>query len=1009
LGRPERIFKGEHAALTHTPTRLLLPVAALLGLAGIAQPAQNGQCLVGICGVYSSGYAGVLARHGIPYEVVLDHQLADAALLMKYDAILTATMSPASYQDAAQPLQTYVEAGGCFLFDAPYSGQYFPRTGGMGATFLADFLQYTRVVAPQVGIVKQTALGLLSPDVAATDRWTASRITCDVAYNDPKTVVLAEYQTVRESPKGRLTRFVRGRMLKDGDPAMIMVPRGKGKFIVCGSSIGAAQALGAGQTDGLILALVRLLTDGRGTPQLEPEGVALARRQSKRSLDLATPEETAFLTTAPTEACGVNGPGQRGSLPTGAETLEHDAEPSFDLTGTCSGVGEATVWLNHWDRDNHVRLQFRDRRVEVVRTAVGRAVRLGDLAFGSAGQPLVVQERGKSLRLFVGHERLTVSLESPWIGDVGWQGAALADMHYQPVAPVYFADDFMREEGQQGDWDLRSGTWTRAPVQNPDMGANPFAFHVSSSSLGLALTGYRFWDTYRFRASARPDSTSGSLGLVAYRQDDRNYLLFRCAITEQQHPKKDGFQIVRVLDGREQVLESVPGGLVTGQPYLLEIKLLDKWIGALVDGEKVLTAVDASLPGGGIGLRADSAQVKFDDVVVEPSDLRQNRGTLFDSSLPNYAGSIDQDTWAGPAMQWQPSPQQRGLFWSRGVFYGDAGVRFDTRALAQPGAVAELALNSSPEKPEVGYRLTATRKPEGLAVELSRSGRVVKTASVPTSSDGAPVVAIRRAGNTLYARVGERAVLSYTDPTPLTEEHRIAFRFAGGKPKIADVAYWSDNVLDYAFDSAPTDWWTGSGTWDVTNRWSCTPDWSWFGGTSPQPSKGEYLGKALIWCKRRFEGDVALDYFTGPKMLDGANGRGSRERMQDFNAVLCGDGVDVDSGYAFLVAPGGSDEVKLLRLGKEVASSTDFLMPRAGHNRWTYLRAWKQGGHISLWFEGQLVLAYDDPDPLTGGYCGVWTQDNGILVPKVTIYHQQRGGPLLSLRDAFKLLGKDAA
>jgi len=995
--------------LALSPARWILLAAALCGPLSSARAARDGQCLVGICGVYSSGYAGVLSRHGIPYEVVLDHQLADAALLMKYDAILTATMAPASYKDAAQPLQSYVEAGGCFLFDAPYSGQYFPRTGGLGATFLADFLQYTRVVAPQVGIVKPTALGLLSPEVAATDRWIVSRITCNVAYTDPGTVVLAEYQSVREAPRGRNARFSRGRMLNDGDPAMVMVPRGKGKFVVCGSSIGAAQALGAGQTDNLILALVRLLTDGRATPQLDPEGVALARRQSKRSLDLTTPEEKAFLTTAPAEAIGVNGPGTSSDLPADVATVEQDAAPSFEVTGAFSGSGEGTLWLNYWNRENHLRLQLRGPRAELTRTAAGRSTRLGDLTFGSGTQPFVLQERGKSVRLFVGHQRLATTVASPWIGDVGWQGASLTDVRYQAVEPVYFADDFMRAEGQQGDWEIRSGTWKRAPVQNPDMGANPFAFHVSAAPRGLALTGYPFWDTYRFRVSARPDSDSGTLGLVAYRQDDNNYLLFRCALLPQSHPIKEGFQLVRVLGGQEQVLASAPGGLVKGQCYLLEIKLLDKWIGALVDGEKVLTAVDTSLSGGGIGLQADAAQVKFDDVVVEPSDLRESRGTIFDGGLPSYAGTIDQDTWAGPAMQWQPSPQQRGLFWSRGVFYGDAGARFDMRALAQPGARAELDLNSSPEKPEVGYRLAATRTPQGLAVELTRNGRQVRTANVPVAPAGeSSVLAIRRAGDTVYGRVDERTVVSYADPDPLTAGHRIAFGFTGGKPKISDVAYWSDNVLDYAFDSAPTDWWISSGTWDVTNRWSCTPDWSWFGGTSPQPSPGQYTGNALIWCKRRFEGDVALDYFTGPKMLDGANGKGSRERMQDFNAALCGDGVDVDSGYAFLVAPNGNDEVKLLRLGKQVASSTDFLMPRAGHNRWTYLRAWKQGGHLSWWFEGQLVLEYDDPDPLTGGYCGVWTQDNGILVPKVTIYHQQRGGPLLSLRDAFKLLGKDA-
>ena len=130
-------------------------------------------------------------------------------------------------------------------------------------------------------------------------------------------------------------------------------------------------------------------------------------------------------------------------------------------------------------------------------------------------------------------------------------------------------------------------------------------------------------------------------------------------------------------------------------------------------------------------------------------------------------------------------------------------------------------------------------------------------------------------------------------------------------------------------------------------------------------------------------------------MLDVPRGKGARERMGDFNAVLCADGQTLDSGYTFEVAPGVGDELRILKQGEIVARNTDFRMPRQGHNRWAYIRAQKDGSFIRLFFEGQLVLEYEDPEPLPGGYCGVWTEDNGILVPKVTIYHEERGGPLL--------------
>lgn len=977
-------------------TRLCFLLLVVSGAAR-AEAQRPWHCLVGITGTYSSGFAGVLARHGIPYEIVLDHQLADPELLAKYDAILTATLSPQTYRFAAQPLETYVEAGGAFLFDAPYSARYFPRTAQTRGTFFSEFITYKRAVAPQAALVKMADSNLLAPEVSPTDRWGTSRITCDVTVDDPGAVVLAEYATPpKVMGRGRRSR-VRGRMLDMGDPAMVLVPRGKGKFIVCGSSLGAAQALGVGHLENVVLALVRLLTEGRATPQLEPEGVALGRKQSKRSLDLAAPAETVSgPTPGEEEKPAPAGPGESASLPDGVEELADDPTNEFNVTATLAETGTGTLWLNYWNADNFVKLSFTGRTLDVVRVEGGHARRLTGITVSPGAHSLVAQERRHTLRLFVDHRRTVCPVKGLWRGRVGWKGTAFTEVRYQPVASVYFADDFMRPQGQEGEWELLSGQWKRTQVENPDMGANPFAFHVTTRSLGLATAGYRFWDTYRFRASVRPDSPSGALGLVAYRQDADDYYLFRAAIVDQPVRQPEGYQLIRVLAGQEEILASAPGGLVTGQTYALEIKVLDKWIGAFVDGQKVLTGIDASLPGGGIGLWADSAQVKFDDVVVNPADARQGRGIVFDSSLPSYAGVIDQDTWAGPAMQWRPSPTQRGLFWNRGVFYGDVGVRFDLRALTAAAAAAELLINTAPDTPTEGYRLRGVRQAGTLHVELSRNDAVVKTARVALPDEGTPQLAIRRAGDTLYGRVNGRVVVKFTDPHPLTNHHQIAFRFQGGTPRISDVAYWSDNVLDYTFDTAPVDWWIGSGVWDVTNRWSCTPDWSWFGGTSPQPSPGDYEGKAVIWCKHRFDGDIALDYFTGPKMLKTTRLGGGRERMQDFNAVLCGDGKEIDSGYAFMVGPGGADEVRLLRKGVLVARSDAFLMPHTGHNRWTYIRAQKQAGTLRLFFEGQLVLQYDDPAPLTGGYCGVWTENNGILVPKITIYHEHRGGPLLS-------------
>jgi len=189
----------------------------------------------------------------------------------------------------------------------------------------------------------------------------------------------------------------------------------------------------------------------------------------------------------------------------------------------------------------------------------------------------------------------------------------------------------------------------------------------------------------------------------------------------------------------------------------------------------------------------------------------------------------------------------------------------------------------------------------------------------------------------------------------------------------------------------------------VTNRWSCTPDWSWFGGTSPQVQPGVYSGKAVIWHKRRLQGDVVLEYFAGPKMLPLPTPSGQRQRalekMQDFNATICGDGKDPLSGYAFIIGPGGENRVEIRRNGQLVAKNEAFLMPRLGHNRWVNVRVQKIGKQLSLYFDTQLVLRYDDPQPLPGGYAALWTDSNGVIIPKVALYYQEMTGLPLSLQE----------
>ena len=97
----------------------------------------------------------------------------------------------------------------------------------------------------------------------------------------------------------------------------------------------------------------------------------------------------------------------------------------------------------------------------------------------------------------------------------------------------------------------------------------------------------------------------------------------------------------------------------------------------------------------------------------------------------------------------------------------------------------------------------------------------------------------------------------------------------------------------------------------------------------------------------------------------------------------------INSGYAFLVAEKGVG-ARILKQGQVVAENRAFRLFSHGHNRWANIRVEKHNGRLRLFVEGQLAVE-TDPQPLSGGYAGIWTQNNGIMVPRVTLYYEAPG------------------
>jgi hypothetical protein len=227
---------------------------------------------------------------------------------------------------------------------------------------------------------------------------------------------------------------------------------------------------------------------------------------------------------------------------------------------------------------------------------------------------------------------------------------------------------------------------------------------------------------------------------------------------------------------------------------------------------------------------------------------------------------------------------------------------------------------------------------------------------------------------------------------------------AGGIGELAkNVEINTQNVYDYTFSAAPTDWWVQSGVWEMTNRWSCSPQWSWLGGRSEEI--------ASIWNKHRFSGDQSIQFYFAFKM-----GLAGTPRWiyhpSDVALSFCADGKNLGSGYSLIVGADNNSHSILMKGDKVVAQNSEkpALLPVMSdgmpatndlHRHWWYVRINKIGSRIEAYLDNNLILTYEDPKPLDLGQIALWTYNNGIMLSRVQIYYEDevRGAARIEVKE----------
>jgi hypothetical protein len=520
------------------------------------------------------------------------------------------------------------------------------------------------------------------------------------------------------------------------------------------------------------------------------------------------------------------------------------------------------------------------------------------------------------------------------------------------------------------DWDAERGTFQVTTGAEPAVvvRGKPDA-RVLSAWTGL--DAYRCWTTVKL-------GNAPAAGLYLRYQGPRQYYL--AALTRGEDGKTH-VQLRRANRGEETVLADKALEGDRSLPRTLLVEATGDRLQVFVDGQPCADLTDEGPRWGRVGLYASSeAPAEFRTTGALPVDQAVH---LVDDLTPGFAGIIDRNIWAGKANFLYADPQDLNLFWHRGQFAGDVTVKLGVRK--QPGVpttVASLCLGDATGL-SGGYEVRITRNWDeaDVKVDVLRRGEAVAqgTARLPSTRD-AFEAELSRSRGALICRLDGEAALTYRDAEPL-DARWVGMKLVGSAINPDDTRVETPDARSCTFAQAATDWLPESGTWEVSSRWSCTPGWTWYAG----------WGDKDTWTTTReaFVGDQRVDAFMGCKMMDvPGNPDRKKEVLQDLRIGLCTTPGDPNSGYRFIV--GGRDNTwTAIQKNGVTLAEVRWSLPQAGmHNDWTLISAMKRGNELRLEWEGNILVRCTDPDPLPAGRVSLGTYNNGVLIPKVTIYAQ---------------------
>ncbi len=576
---------------------------------------------------------------------------------------------------------------------------------------------------------------------------------------------------------------------------------------------------------------------------------------------------------------------------------------------------------------------------------------------------------------------------------------------YQKIdrsATVLFSDNFTRRLARLESWTPdRKNRWRINADPNPATSASPFALESLPGKNATYVTGgQKFWDDYLLRAAVNVMGSPGQAGIISNHSKGGGYL-FTISNGETCSSLSGYARIIRLhANGSREILFSRPVRLSRDCWYTLELATSGNCLRAWIDGRQMATIENCGhLTGGQFGLwNSGTSRVRFDDVKVWPLDLLptelKNGGRqlqlamrhwyLPPPSLPEYfKHDNSMKSWS------QISDEYRfvnpGTYWHRANLSGSQEIAWHRPGWPLKSGCLTLALCADGKKLQSGYscRIDFDVPGKGQArVLIFQRGKLLSEKLLHLGNAGLENVSLSREAGVLVVWTGGQIVSIAPDTLKLKSGLAAAASSGSWQVKTSDLRTASANLFDEGFRVAPTAWRAVTGSWDVSSRWKCDPEYTWLLGRQRK-------GIARIDLKRPVTGDFKLDIHFAPSMSERS------APFYDFpinlTVALSQNPEKPTDGY--LMRYGGIDiPSSILRLGKQVTSSRnlikedarDFGVGAGIHSDWFHVRIIRRGNTISFYSEDELLGKFKDPKPIAGArFLSLWTRNgNGVVLAR---------------------------